>query len=99
MVDLEPVEEEEELSQSVYHSGGDLETMGRIDIMSNMGSHDEERLLSLIRNHLQYTGSARARQILDHWADYRAKFVKVMPVEYRRALKEMEQQQRLMAAE
>ncbi len=53
--------------------------------------------MALIQNHLKYTGSARAKQILDHWADFRGKFVKVMPVEYRRALKEMEQQQRLMA--
>jgi glutamate synthase (NADPH/NADH) large chain len=99
MVDLEPVEEEEELSRTHYNHGGDMETKGRIDIMSNMGSQDEERLVSLIRNHLKYTGSERARHILDNWADYRGRFVKVMPVEYRRALKEMEQAQRLMAAE
>jgi glutamate synthase (NADPH/NADH) large chain len=55
-----------------------------------MSSHDEERLLTLIRNHLRYTGSARARNILERWADYRPRFVKVMPVEYRRALREME---------
>jgi glutamate synthase (NADPH) large chain len=99
MVDLEPVEEEEDLSIRLYHHGGDMESKGRIDIMSNMGGQDEERLVALIQNHLKYTGSARAKHILDHWADYRAKFVKVMPVEYRRALKEMEQAQRLMAAE
>ena len=28
---------------------------------------------------------------MENWADYRPKFVKVMPVEYRRALREMEQ--------
>ncbi len=67
---------------------------GRIDIMSNMGSQDEDRLVSLIRNPPQVHGSARARHILDNWADYRAKFVKVKPVEYRRALKEMEAAQR-----
>ncbi|MGL5113820.1 MAG: glutamate synthase subunit alpha, partial [Beijerinckiaceae bacterium] len=99
MVDLEPVEEEEDLSQQHYHHGGDLESKGRVDIMSNMGGQDEERLLSLIQNHLKHTGSTRAKLILDNWADYRGKFVKVMPVEYRRALKEMEAAQRLMAAE
>ncbi|HET7866145.1 MAG TPA: hypothetical protein VFL86_17235, partial [Burkholderiaceae bacterium] len=35
------------------------------------------------------TGSLRARHILDHWAVSRARFVKVFPVEYRRALAEM----------
>ncbi|MFM9973857.1 MAG: glutamate synthase large subunit [Beijerinckiaceae bacterium] len=99
MVDLEPVEEEEDLSQRLYHHGGDMESKGRIDIMSNMASHDEDRLISLIKNHLRYTGSSRARHILDNWADYRGKFVKVMPVEYRRALKEMEEAQQRWAAE
>jgi glutamate synthase (NADPH) large chain len=99
MVDLEPVEEEEELSRNIYHHGGDMETKGRIDIMSNMGGQDEERLLNLVQNHLKYTGSTRAKHILDNWADFRGKFVKVMPVEYRRALKEMEEAQQRWAAE
>ena len=34
-------------------------------------------------------GSTRARLILDHWCDYKQKFRKVMPVEYRRAIEEM----------
>ncbi|MNW21076.1 Ferredoxin-dependent glutamate synthase 1 [compost metagenome] len=55
-----------------------------------MTKHDDERLHQLISNHLHYTGSTRARHILDHWAEMRPKFVKVMPVEYRRAIKEME---------
>ena len=45
------------------------------------------------------TGSARAKVILDNWADYRTRFVKVMPVEYRRALREMEKLRTLQAAE
>ncbi|MBN9445720.1 MAG: glutamate synthase large subunit, partial [Bosea sp.] len=36
MVDLEPVPEEEELTQRLYHHGGDLEFKGRIDVMANM---------------------------------------------------------------
>jgi glutamate synthase (NADPH/NADH) large chain len=42
---------------------------------------------------LHYTGSTRARALLDDWANCRPKFVKVMPVEYRRALEEMARQQ------
>jgi glutamate synthase (NADPH/NADH) large chain len=45
-----------------------------------------------------YTGSSRAQMILDDWATYRPKFVKVMPVEYRRALREMEEQRLGMVA-
>ena len=64
-----------------------------------MSGHDEERLLQLITNHLRYTGSMRAKAILDDWQGFRTKFVKVMPVEYRRALREMEQVRMLQAAE
>src|SRR4051794_13167307 len=99
MVDLEPVPEEEDLMQRLHHHGGDLETKGRIDIMANMSGHDEERLMQLISNHAAYTGSARAKDILDDWQSYRTRFVKVMPVEYRRALQEMERAQTLQAAE
>ena len=47
-----------------------------------------------VEKHLRYTGSARAKQILDNWADYLPKFVKVMPTEYRRALLEIAAQQK-----
>jgi glutamate synthase (NADPH/NADH) large chain len=99
MVDLEPVEEEEDLMQRIHHHGGDLETKGRIDILANMSGSDEERLMQLISNHFTYTGSTRAKEILDNWTTYRTRFVKVMPVEYRRALREMERARTLQAAE
>jgi glutamate synthase (NADPH/NADH) large chain len=89
MVDLEPVHEEETLMRRLHHHGGDLEWHGRVDITGDMTTHDDERLHQLISNHLHYTSSSRARHILDNWADYRAKFVKVMPVEYARAIREM----------
>ncbi len=90
MVDLEPVPEEEALMQKLHHHGGDLEWHGRVDISGDMTRHDDERLHQLIANHLHYTGSTRAKFILDNWVEMRPKFVKVMPVEYRRAIKEME---------
>ena len=99
MVDLEPVPEEEELMDRLHHHGGDLEHKGRVDVHTDMSRHDEERLLQLIQNHLDYTGSERARQIIDNWPIHRAKFVKVMPVEYKRALKEMEAARTMQAAE
>ncbi|WP_375465802.1 glutamate synthase large subunit [uncultured Methylobacterium sp.] len=98
MVDLEPVEEEDDLMRR-FHQDGDLETKGRVDILADMSGHDEERLSQLVTNHLKYTGSPRAKAILDDWASYRTKFVKVMPVEYRRALREMEMARMPVAAE
>jgi len=50
---------------------------------------DEVIVKRLIDDHHQWTGSLRAREILDHWAEARSKFVKVFPHEYRRALGEM----------
>jgi glutamate synthase (NADPH/NADH) large chain len=55
--------------------------------------------MQLLQNHLTYTGSERARAILADWASYRTRFVKVMPVEYRRALREVERGRMLQAAE
>jgi glutamate synthase (NADPH/NADH) large chain len=89
MVDLEPVAEEEELMQEAYHQGGDLTTAGKVDVMSDMTRFDAERLHQLIANHQRATGSARAQEILDNWNDYKGKFRKVMPIEYRRALAEL----------
>ncbi|MBI4740196.1 MAG: glutamate synthase subunit alpha, partial [Betaproteobacteria bacterium] len=57
--------------------------------LRHLGQIDEPMLKGLIEKHALYTGSARAREILSDWADYRARFVKVMPHEYRRALTEI----------
>ncbi len=100
MVDLEPVEEEEDLNQRLMHQGGDLEGHGRVDVMSDMTRFDAERLRQLIQSHLRYTGSTRAKEILDNFDAYKPKFRKVMPVEYRRALAELlaQNEQRPLAA-
>ena len=93
MVDLESVQEEEELNQRLHHQGGDLMVHGRVDVMSDMTRFDAERLHQLISNHARYTNSDRAKEILANWDQAKAKFRKVMPVEYRRALNEMMAQQ------
>jgi glutamate synthase (NADPH/NADH) large chain len=99
MVELEPVPEEDDILEKLHHHGGDLAHKGRVDVSDDMTRHDEERLAQLISNHMHYTGSTRAKDILDNWADYRGKFRKVMPVEYRRALEDMERMRMGMAAE
>jgi glutamate synthase domain-containing protein 3 len=54
----------------------------------HLGQADELVLKKLIEDHHRWTGSLRAREILDHWAESRARFVKVFPIEYKRALGE-----------
>jgi glutamate synthase (NADPH/NADH) large chain len=50
---------------------------------------DEVLLRKLIEDQHKWTGSLRARDILDRWAESRTKFVKVFPNEYKRALGEL----------
>ena len=50
---------------------------------------DEAQLKKLLEDHFKWTGSRRARELLDDWANARAKFVKVFPTEYKRALGEI----------
>ena len=89
MVELEPIPAEEEANARFYHSRHDLETAGRVDVLTDMTRHDAERLRYYIGQHARHTGSTRAQAILADWASYCGKFRKVMPIEYRRALKEI----------
>jgi len=43
----------------------------------------------LLEEHNRWTGSKRARELLDQWDSARGKFVKVFPLEYKRALGEI----------
>jgi glutamate synthase (NADPH/NADH) large chain len=89
MVELQPIPEEEEIAAKYYHQSGDLDGHGRVDVSADMTRFDAERLHILINRHAHFTGSRRARDILDNWSAYLPKFRKVMPVEYRRALAEL----------
>jgi len=59
---------------------------------------DELQLKKLLEDHHRWTGSKRARELLDHWAEARAKFVKVFPNEYKRALGEINAKKAAAAA-
>jgi glutamate synthase (NADPH) large chain len=89
MVELEPLLSEEMINADTYHHAGDLEAHGRVDVFRNLLDADVERLQVLITRHAKATGSKRAAEILANWKQWLPKFRKVMPVEYRRALKEM----------
>ncbi|MFN3829112.1 glutamate synthase (NADH) large subunit [Tepidimonas ignava] len=53
------------------------------------GMTDEAQLRQLLEEHHRWTGSTKARALLDDWASARARFVKVFPHEYKRALAEL----------
>jgi glutamate synthase domain-containing protein 3 len=60
-----------------------------VDLEPLVEPEDEARVKRLIENHQRYTGSRRAAEILERWPQYRPKFVKIFPKEYRRALAEL----------
>jgi glutamate synthase (NADPH/NADH) large chain len=93
MVDLEPITAEEDRNSRFGHQSGDLIGHGLVDLQRDMTKYDAVRLRQLIENHRHYTGSERAKLILDNWEAYLPKFVKVMPVEYRKALEAMSRHQ------
>ena len=54
---------------------------------------DAERLRILIERHLLFTGSGRARALLDNWDAELPKFVKIVPRDYRKALLDLKAEQ------
>jgi glutamate synthase domain-containing protein 3 len=86
MVELEPVAPEAE-----QRSRGGRE-------LWHLGQTDEANLRRLIEAHAKHTGSRRAQEMLEKWADNRARFVKVFPKEYRRALGELAASRKQQAA-
>ncbi len=94
MVELEPVEAE-------------VAALDRTDVLpashgrvhfNHLNKADEHALREQIEKHLLYTGSERARLILEGWQEHLPRFIKVMPTEYRRALQERAAQQQKEAA-
>lgn len=61
--------------------------------------HDAERLRVLVERHLLHTGSAQAKALLDDWTNELKNFRKVMPRDYARALKALEDEREQAAME
>ena len=88
MVDLEALDP----AKSVAHDGqrpGQRSVSVEDPGMGDMLGHDVERLRMLIERHQRHTGSVRAAEILENWADAVRAFVKVVPKDYRRALTDL----------
>jgi glutamate synthase (NADPH/NADH) large chain len=94
MVELEPIADEDAAIERLDHLGGSLEAHGLVEILRNMTEGDARRLRVLIERHVHFTGSPRGAAVLADWDNARSKFVKVMPVEYRRALQQMQAKSR-----
>ena len=60
-----------------------------IELESVWKQEDKDLLYDLIQRHSKWTLSDRARYILDNWSDMVGRFVKVVPIDYRKALDKM----------
>ena len=64
-----------------------------VDLESIYQEEDHRVLRDLIGRHYDLTGSVQARRILDNWQEMSGKFVKVMPIDYRKALERLREQE------
>jgi glutamate synthase (NADPH/NADH) large chain len=62
---------------------------GMVELSGLDNEEDENFVKEMINKHVYWTGSAWGKSILDNWAEYGPQFVKVLPVEYKRALQQM----------
>ena len=75
----------------VLDEGGrfrDLCNTDMVDLESVTEEVDQTELRRIIEDHLRYTGSSNAQRVIDGWDEMLPKFVKVMPVDYKRVLRE-----------
>ncbi len=75
----------------IYDEDGMFDSRCNLEMvdLDLLNAADERELKQLIERHALYTGSPRARNILDNWDREKGRFVKVFPMEYRRVLGEM----------
>ncbi|AEC01801.1 glutamate synthase large subunit [Parasphaerochaeta coccoides] len=63
---------------------------GMVELLALDTAEDEKIVKDLIRRHVYWTGSTYAQSILDNWDVKKKLFIKVLPVEYKRALQQMQ---------
>jgi glutamate synthase (NADPH/NADH) large chain/glutamate synthase (ferredoxin) len=62
--------------------------LGMVELEKVVAAEDKQTLHELITSHFLSTGSRKAKAVLDAWETLLPRFVKVMPVDYKRVLEE-----------
>ena len=65
-----------------------------VDLESVWQEADRQRLHELVERHAEWTGSRRAKALLDNWREMVERFVKVIPIDYRKALERLRDRER-----
>ena len=86
----------------VLNEEGDFDyycNMGMVELTLVENISDKAELIGLISDHYRYTGSKKAKEILDNQQKYIDMFIKVTPYDYKRVLQEqkLEEIKRKMA--
>ena len=89
MVALEPLADLEETLR-VRLSQDDWAGLAHADPPEDLLRHDAQRVRVLVARHFLHTGSEPARRALEQWAELAPRFVKIMPLDYRRALQDLQ---------
>ncbi|MER2556299.1 MAG: glutamate synthase large subunit [Candidatus Competibacter denitrificans] len=90
MVALEPLNDIEATLNAPL-SPDDWRSLAQSALPEDWLRHDAQRLRILVARHYLQTGSEPARRVLEQWRELLPKFVKIMPLDYRRALQDMQQ--------
>jgi len=64
-----------------------------VDLEALWRKEDQDRLRDLVGKHHAATGSRQAGRILDNWPEMAGRFVKVMPIDYRKALEALRERE------
>ena len=73
---------------------GRFETLCNLDMVSLEAvesKEDIEFLHGMVERHMEWSGSERARRVLDEWEEVLPRFVKVMPHDLKRVLRERQE--------
>ncbi|HEX3029199.1 MAG TPA: glutamate synthase large subunit [Clostridia bacterium] len=72
----------------VLDESGDFKSRCNTEMVGfdNIEEDDLAEIKKMIQNHIKYTGSSKAKKIIDSWDTMATKFVKVMPKDYKRML-------------
>jgi glutamate synthase (NADPH/NADH) large chain len=95
MVALEPLNDVEETLKGV--ASGEWRSLAQAELPDDGLRHDARRLQILVARHYLYTGSEPARRVLEQWRALLPHFVKIMPLDYRRALQDLQAKARAVA--
>jgi glutamate synthase domain-containing protein 3 len=79
----------------VFEKNCNLELVDLERVESKSAESEELRLL--VQKHHQYTGSEVAARLLEDWDQALGQFIRVIPIDYKRALAEMAKEEAMAA--